>query len=180
MRADEDELRSLMIGGLDGDAAAHAALLRLLVPLLRGFYRRRARGDDDDIEDLVQETLMAVHGRRATYDRDRPFTGWLFAIARYKMIDHFRRKRRLQPIDGLEDELVARDFEAPISAEMDVAALLGTLPPKQAHVIRATRIDGLSVAEAAAAAGGLGESDVKVSVHRGLKALIARVQGEVR
>lgn len=176
MRANEDELRRLMISGLDGCAADHAALLRLLVPILRGFYRRRANGAQDDIEDLVQETLIAVHSRRATYDRDRPFGAWLFAVARYKMIDHFRRVRRLQPIDGLEDVLVADGFEDASSARLDIEDMLETLPPKQARMIRATRIEGLSVAEAAAAAG-IGESDVKVSVHRGLKSLMARFQG---
>ncbi|PEQ11696.1 RNA polymerase subunit sigma-70 [Novosphingobium sp. PC22D] len=179
MQTDEHVLRGLMIDGLGGDAAAHASLLRLLVPLLRGFYRRRVHGADDDVEDLVQETLIAVHTRRATYDRDRPFTAWMFAIARYKMIDHFRRAGRLRPIDGLEETLVADDFEASAIARMDVNQLLAELPPKQARMIRATRIEGLSVVEAAQA-DGIGESDVKVSVHRGLKALMARVQGGSR
>lgn len=179
MRANEEALRVLMVDGLDGDAASHAALLRLLVPLLRGFYRRRANGPDDDIEDLVQETLIAVHTRRATYDRDRAFTAWLFAIARYKMVDHFRRTRRLQPIEGLEETLIEADFENALVARLDVEELLAALPGKQARAIRATRIEGLSVAEAAQA-GGIGESDVKVSVHRGLKALVARIQGGAR
>jgi len=177
MRTGEDQLRAWMVGGLDGSAADHAALLRALVPLLRAFYRRRAHGGEDDIEDLVQETLIAVHTRRATYDRGRPFRAWLFAIARYKMIDHFRRGHRLVAVDGLEDMLVAEDFVEASHARMDVEGLLETLPPKQAAAIRSTRIDGHSVAETAAAAG-IGESDVKVSVHRGLKALFARVQGE--
>ena len=176
MRASEDQLRAWMIGGLDGNAADHAALLRALAPLLRAFYRRRWSGSPDDIEDLVQETLIAVHGRRSSYERDRIFSGWLFAIARYKMIDHFRRTRRYVSVEGLEEMLVAEDFEASSDARMDVDQLLETLPPKQARMIRATRLHGQSVAEAAAA-DGIGESDVKISVHRGLKALIARVQG---
>jgi RNA polymerase sigma-70 factor (ECF subfamily) len=179
MKVSEQQLRAWMVGGLDGGAADHAALLRALVPLLRSFYRRRAQGNDDDIEDLVQETLIAVHTRRATYDRARPFTAWLFAIARYKMIDHFRRNRRLTPIEGLEDLLIVDSFAEASDAQMDIDDLLGTLPPKQAAVIRATRIEGRSVTETAAAAG-IGESDVKVSVHRGLKALMARVQGDRR
>ena len=179
MRADEALLRRLMVDGLDGDAGAHTALLRLLVPVLRGFYRRRVNGADDDIEDLVQETLIAVHTRRATYDRDRAFTAWLFAIARYKMVDHFRRRGRLQPIDGLEEVLVAEDFEAAVLARLDIDDLLTVLPPKQAQMIRATRIEGLSVVEAAEAAG-IGQSDVKVSVHRGIKSLIARIHGGAR
>ena len=108
-----------------------------------------------------------------------PFTAWLFAIARYKMIDHFRRNRRTVPIEGLEDILVAEGFEDASNARMDVDQLLDTLPPKQARMIRATQIDGLSVAEAAER-DGIGESDVKVSVHRGLKALAARIREDGR
>ncbi len=177
MRASEDQLRAWMIGGLDGNAADHAALLRALVPLLTAFYRRRSVGDE--IEDLVQDTLIAVHTRRATYDRDRAFTAWLFAIARYKMIDHFRSTRRTVPIEGLEEILVAEGFQDASDARMDVDQLLGTLPAKQARMIRATHIDGMSVADAASA-DGIGQSDVKVSVHRGLKALAARLRGDGR
>lgn len=174
MRASEEQLRDLMIGGLDGNAVDHAALLRMLVPLLRAFCRRRC--GEDDVEDLVQETLIAVHTRRVTYDRNRPFTAWLFSIARYKMIDHFRRNRRYQPIEGLEEILVAEGFEDASIARIDMDDLLEVLPPKQARMIRATKIEGLSVSEAAEA-DGISESDAKISVHRGLKALMARVQG---
>lgn len=179
MRASEDELRAMMIGGLDGDAAIYAALLSALVPVLRAFYRRRMSGAGEDIEDLVQETLIAVHTRRATYDRDRAFTAWLFAVARYKMIDHFRRVKDHCPVEGLEDILVAEGFEDAANARMDMDRLLDDLPAKQARAIRHTRIEGLSVSEAADRAG-IGESDVKISVHRGLKTLAARVLGERR
>lgn len=176
MRLSEDELRSLMIAGLDGDPHAHATLLRMLVPPLRAFYRRRMPGGAHDIEDLVQDTLIAIHTRRASYDRDRPFTAWLFAIARYKMIDHLRRARIACPIDTVDDLLMVEGFEAASNARMDVDRLLAGLPAKQADAIRRTKLDGLSVAEAAAVAG-IGESDVKVSVHRGLKSLARRLLG---
>ena len=180
MRADEGQLRTWMIGGLDGDADDHACLLRALVPLMRAFYRRRLQsGGDDDIEDLVQEVLIAVHCRRATYDRNRAFTAWLYSIARYKMVDQFRRSRRTVPIEGLEEILVSEGFEASSNARLDVSGLLDSLPPKQARAIRATKIDGASVAEAAVAAG-LGDSDVKISVHRGLKALAARISRQAQ
>jgi RNA polymerase sigma-70 factor (ECF subfamily) len=174
MRTSEEELRAMMIGGLDGNAGDHAALLRALVPVLAGFYRRRTT--DGDVDDLVQETLIAVHTRRGTYDCARSFTAWLFAIARYKLIDHFRRNRHTVTMEGLDDILIAEGFEDSSGARMDVDQLLDTLPGKQARMIRATHIDGLSVAEAAAREK-IGESDVKVSVHRGLKMLISRVQG---
>jgi RNA polymerase sigma-70 factor (ECF subfamily) len=177
MQQSEEQLRAWMTCGLDGDGAAHAALLRALVPLLQSYYRRRMGAARDDIEDLVQETLIAVHTRRASYDRDRPFVAWLYAIARYRMIDHFRRQRVTVPAEDLDDILVAEGFEDSCSARMDIATLLAGLSPKQARAIRDTHIEGLSVAEAAEAAQ-IGESDVKVSVHRGMKALAARIRGE--
>lgn len=176
MRASENQLKTWMIEGLDGDAASHAALLRALVPLLRAFYRRRV-GDGDAIEDLVQETLIAVHTRRMSYDRQRAFSAWLFAVARYKMIDYFRRMRQTCPIEDVQDVLFSESFEEEANARMDVDRLLAGLPDKQARAIRQTRIDGRSVAEAARYSD-IGESDVKVSVHRGLKALAARIRGE--
>jgi len=177
MQVSEAQLKTWMTEGLDGDAVAHAALLRALVPLLRAFYRRRLRGADDDVEDLVQDTLIAVHTRRASYDRGRPFTAWLYAIARYRMIDHFRRRKMTVPIEDVEAILTIEGFEDAANAQMDVDRLLAGLSPKQARAIRDTHIDGLSIAEAASRAD-IGESDVKVSVHRGLKALAARIKGE--
>ena len=174
MLANEQQLKAWMIAGLGGDAVAHASLLRALLPILRTFFRRRM-GQQDDIEDLIQEVLIAVHTRRVTYDTARPFTAWLFAIARYKMIDLFRQSGRTCTIEGLEDLLVTEGFEDVSNAETDVTRLLAGLSPKQAEMIRATRLEGLSTAEAAARAN-IGESDVKISVHRGLKALAARVK----
>ncbi len=169
-RTTEAELKSRMIDGLGGNARAHADLLRAVTPLLRSFFGRRMHDDPSEIEDLVQETLIAVHTRRGSYDRDRAFTPWLFSIARHKLVDYFRRTVRHQPIDGLEDILVSEGFEQSSNAAMDVDRLLQTLPNKQALAIRETKINGLSVAEVAARAG-LSASDVKVSVHRGLKSI---------
>jgi RNA polymerase sigma factor (sigma-70 family) len=176
VRASEDQLRLWMIGGLDGDSRAYTALLEALVPMLRSFYGRRLRDAAEDVEDLVQETMIAIHTRRASYDRDRMFTAWAYAIARHKMIDLFRRRRVTVPLDDLEHILVSEGFEAATSARIDVDKLLGELSPKQARVIHETKIEGLSVAEAAER-GGIGESDVKISVHRGLVALAKRLKG---
>ena len=175
MRASEEQLRIWMVGGLDGNADAHTALLRALVPMLRSFFGRRLRGAAEDVEDLVQETLMAIHSRRATYDRNRPFVAWAYAVARHKMIDHFRRTRPTGTIEGLDDILIAEGFEDACAARMDVDRLLGLISPKQAKAIRHTKLDGLSIAEAAHAQD-MTQVDVKVSVHRGLKALAARLK----
>jgi RNA polymerase sigma factor (sigma-70 family) len=183
MQYDDDHLRDLMRAGLAGDGIAHTALLRALVPPLRGFFRRRLGGREDDVEDLLQETLIAVHQRRATYDPSRPFGAWLFAIARYKLVDRYRRNGRrsarttaLDDLDELPDEFV---FAEASDARADLDRLFEAIPEKQAAVLRATRIEGLSTAEAAERFG-IGESDVKVSAHRGLRALAGRVRDSLR
>lgn len=176
MQREENRLRDLMVAGLAGDSVAHAALLRALLPVLRRFFRRRLSAQEADVEDLVQETLIAVHQRRVTYDPERPFGAWVHAIARYKLIDRWRRSGRTAPLDEADEVADAFDFAEASDARSDLDRLLETIPGKQAAVLRATRIEGLSTAEAAAHLG-LGESDVKVSAHRGLKALADRVRG---
>lgn len=178
MTARENELDIAMARALDGDATAYHALLRLLVPRLRAFFRRRVPSEDI-AEDLVQDTLIAVHSKRSTYDRSRPFAAWLYAIARYKLADHFRRSGYSRPLDELDEEIVGGDFESAALALIDVERLLGGLPAKQQMAIRATKIEGRSLAEVARAAG-ISESDAKMSVYRGLKLLSARVQGKPR
>jgi RNA polymerase sigma-70 factor (ECF subfamily) len=166
-----------MLQGLNGDAAAHSRLLSELAILLRGFYSRRFGGAPSDAEDLVQETLIAVHNRRESYDPEKPFTSWAFSMARYKMIDEFRRRKvRVNvPIDDIEDLFADDDYEA-ASAKVDLNRLLADLPAQQRTAILQVKVEGLSVEEAATRSG-LSPSNVKISIHRGLKKLIARVQG---
>ena len=173
--AREEALKASMLKGLAGNAREHLELLRTIRPLLATFFGRRLGSEPGEVEDLVQEVLLAMHERRASYDRSRPFTPWLFAIARYKLIDHYRRfPRRHEPIDRLEDILAAEGFQSSCEARLDVAALLRTLPEKQARAIRDTRLREMTAADAARAAG-VGESAVKVSAHRGIRTLMARV-----
>ncbi|MDR3511640.1 MAG: sigma-70 family RNA polymerase sigma factor [Caulobacteraceae bacterium] len=177
MSAIEAELKDLMVRGLDGDAAAHRRLLSLLSVRLRAFFRRRLGDNIADVEDLVQETLMAVHTRRATYDRAQPFEAWVYAVARYKLIDHYRRAkvRATVPLEAAGAVFADSDVEAG-TARSDLDRLLSTLPARQQALIRYVKIEGLSVAEAAERAG-MSVSAVKVSVHRGLGVLSRNLRG---
>jgi RNA polymerase sigma-70 factor, ECF subfamily len=175
----ETDLKALMLAGLNGDAAAYRRVLSMLAGLLRAYFRRRLSGGSD-AEDLVQETLIAVHSKRHTFDRDMALTPWVYAIARYKLIDHLRRRSvtGIQvPIEDADAALSATDFEAGQPAR-DVSGLLDQLPERQRQAIRLTKIDGLSVREASERTG-QSESAIKVNVHRGLNAL-ARLVGKER
>ncbi|MSQ53518.1 MAG: sigma-70 family RNA polymerase sigma factor [Betaproteobacteria bacterium] len=178
MQSSEESLKGLLVRGLAGDASAYESYLRQLSGHLRGFLRRRLARLPDEVEDLVQETLLAVHNQRHTYDTNQPLTAWLHAIARYKLVDFLRRRSRRDALnDPLDDdsELLAVVDSAASQARHDLAVMLDQLPPGQRLPIVHTKIEGLSVAETARATG-MSESAVKVGVHRGLKALAARMK----
>ncbi len=180
MKDVEDRLRGLLVQGLDGDAAAYREFLRQLTTHLRAFLRRRLQRIPDEVEDLVQETLLAIHNQRHTYDPAQPLTAWVHAIAKYKLIDCLRRRAGR---DDLNDELdeerevfAGSDHEA-ADARRDLAKLLAGLPDRQREAIVCMKLEGLSVIETAERTG-MSESAVKVYVHRGLKALAKMIGSE--
>ena len=100
----EAELHALFLRGLDGEHAAYQAFLQKLSAHLRAFLRRRLFGWPDEVEDLVQECLLAMHNKRHTYQSDQPLTAWVHAIARYKLIDLLRSKSGREALhDPLDD-----------------------------------------------------------------------------
>ena len=176
MIAQEAQYRDWMLAALAGDAGAYRMLLAGLTRHLRSYYARRL--DSGAAEDAVQETLIAIHARRATYDPSLPFTAWVYGIARYKLIDEFRRAKR-RPTVSLEDagELFGHDETQEAIARRDVTKLLDKLPAAKRALVKDIKLDGGSVAEAAQRTG-MSESAVKVSVHRAIKSLSEELKGE--
>jgi RNA polymerase sigma-70 factor (ECF subfamily) len=178
LTAREDSLKDSFVRGLAGDAAAYHRFLGDLSAHLRSFLRRRLAGMPDEVEDLVQETLLAVHNQRHTFDAAQPLTAWVHAIARYKLVDFLRRRSRrdvlTEPLDDEHDVLSSADADA-AEARRDLARLLEALPERQRMPIVYVKVQGLSVVEAARLTG-MSESAVKVAVHRGLKALAAKIR----
>jgi RNA polymerase sigma-70 factor (ECF subfamily) len=157
---------------------AYQAFLQDLSMHLRAFLRRRLAQLPDEVEDLVQETLLAIHNQRHTFDSAQPLTAWVHAIARYKLIDVFRRRGRgdfrTASLDDASAVLAATDAE-PAEARRDLAKLLDSLPARQRLPIVYMKLEGLSVVETARRTG-MSEAAVKVAVHRGLKALAAKIR----
>lgn len=177
-RAREERLRGLFLLGLAGDAQAYQAFLRELSAHLRAFLRKRLTRLPDEVEDLVQEALLAVHNNRHTYDRNQPLSAWVQAIARYKLADLLRRRaidRQSEPLEDADDLFSSTDAKA-AEARRDLHKLLDELPDQQRLSIIHTKLEGLSVKEAAEITG-MSESAIKVGVHRGLKLLAARIRG---
>jgi RNA polymerase sigma-70 factor (ECF subfamily) len=178
MQLIEDRLRSLMLESLAGDAAAYRVFLDELTARLRFYLRRRLGGLPDEVEDLLQELLLAVHNKRHTYDPRQPLTAWVHAIARYKLVDLLRRRSRsdvlTDPLDE-EDQVFATPANDAAEAQYDVAKLLRGLPDRQRLPILYVKIEGATVTDTAVRTG-MSESAVKVGIHRGLKVLAQRIR----
>jgi RNA polymerase sigma-70 factor (ECF subfamily) len=171
----ESELKALMLRGLEGDAPAYRQCLALLGVRLRAYFTRRMSGAPGDVEDLVQETLLAVHIKRATWDTAQPFTAWAHAVARYKLIDHWRRRkiRQTLPLEDHAEFLAAEEHDPGVGLELDRA--LASLPDRQRILVSDVKLAGLSLAEAGARAG-ISEGAAKVALHRALKSLAERMR----
>jgi RNA polymerase sigma-70 factor (ECF subfamily) len=179
--AQEAHLHRLIRAAAAGNDAAYRDFLSALSSRLRAYLRRRLAGRPDELEDLLQETLLAIHNQRHTYDPAQPLTPWVHAIARYKLIDFLRRHSRSATDAGpdTEDDLLdpAGGGQEPEMARRDLDRLLAALPARQRDAIRLLKVEGHSVAETSHLTG-MSESAVKVSVHRGLRALARRLREE--
>jgi RNA polymerase sigma-70 factor (ECF subfamily) len=169
----ESGLKPLWLRAQAGDEAAYRASLERLAARLRGYLKRRLSDLPHEVEDLVQETLLALHLQRGTWDPAVPVTAWAVAITRHKLADLWRRRGRRERLHDFIDDvdealLVAPAEEAGV--RRDLERLLGEIPAAHREAIVLTKLEGLSVAEAAARTG-TSESAVKVHVHRGLKKL---------
>ena len=165
-----------------GDQAAYASLLVLLTSMTRRFACARL-GPVPWIDDVVQETLLAVHRARQTYDPGRPFAPWFYAVASSRLIDVIRRERRVSsrelPGDMLPEAVVE---ETSGHDEIDVEAIhaaVASLPQRQREVIEALKFEDQSVREVAGRLS-MSESAVKVTAHRGYQALKRLLRGQGR
>ena len=149
MIAQEAQYRDWMVAALAGDATNYRMLLTALTRHLRSYFSRRL-SDSGGVEDAVQETLIAIHTRRATYDPSLPFTAWVYGIARYKLIDEYRRAKRRATVSLDEAaDLFCHDETEAAAARRDVSKLLAKLPASKRRLVEQIKLEGTSVAETA-------------------------------
>jgi RNA polymerase sigma-70 factor, ECF subfamily len=175
----EQELSGLMQLSQAGDGEAYRTLLTKLQALAQRYVRRalggRRRLESSQCEDVVQDILLGVHTKRHTHDPVRYFLPWFYAIARYKVIDEIRRLSSARKVDSLSDDVDPQADLPDLGATMDVRSMLRSLPQKQRRVLTLMKIEGLSVEETSGRTG-YSPTDVRVSVHRALKALRKQVE----
>jgi RNA polymerase sigma-70 factor (ECF subfamily) len=172
----DEKWAGMMRAAIAGDEAVYRRLLEEIGRSVRAMARgafARARSGDADVEDVVQETLLAIHLKRNSWDRSLRLGPWVGAIARHKVIDAMRRRgaRRFQPIEDFETILAAPEAEDP-HARSDAERVIGQLAPRQRDIVRSISLDGQSIASTAARLA-MSEGAVRVALHRSLKLLAA-------
>ena len=183
---DEDSWSEWMAQAQNGDGQAYQSLLLAILPRVRAIVGRRV-SDPTRAEDVVQEVLLSVHKNRHTYDPKLKFAPWLHIIAQRRTLDYLRKIYRQGArevlvdeypetfmVDGantIEDEALAFDDIDRLKAAMD------KLPPGQRRAVDLLKLQEMSLKEASAASG-MTVASLKVSMHRGLKALRAEMAEE--
>lgn len=163
-----------MAAAQQGDQAAYRRFLTSVTPWLRKHAQKHV--GDTHADDVVQETLMAIHKALHTYDPTRAAEPWLYTLLKYKILESWRRVKRHYSHQNIADhEFHLESDNTDPSINMDHATLMQKLPKEHAKVIELTKIEGLSIGEAAAEMNRT-ESWVKVTIHRSLKRLFNEVK----
>ena len=172
-QTDEQRWANFMVSAQSGNEADYRQLLSEVAEVI-GYYLRGRFGNHHFIEDCVQDSLIAIHQARHTYDASRLFRPWMFAIVRHKTIDSLRHQRSQQrAIDNHRASASSGDqFTASDTLEDQVSEgrLINSLPPQHREAVTLTKIVGLSTAEAADRLN-ISESALKVRVHRAINKL---------
>src|SRR5579863_3710240 len=170
----DEKWAEMMRAALAGDEVVYRRLLEEIGRSVRAMARgafSRARAGDADVEDVVQETLLAIHLKRDTWDGGLKLAPWVGAIARHKIIDAMRRRgaRQFAPIEDFEAVIPAPEGEDP-HARSDAERLIAALPARQQDIVRSISLQGQSIA-ATAARLSMSEGAVRVALHRALKSM---------
>lgn len=183
----EERLKRWMLESRKGDRRSYQLLLESIAHHLRRYFAKNFSGKSKETcEDLVQETLLAIHAKKSLYDESQPLLPWVYAIARYRMIDYFRSNaRKSKNTIAVQDfsEMSSKEFESDTNpereyfdAESQVRAfedLLGELPERQRQMVILAKVEEVPLSEIAMRYN-MKLSAVKVAIHRAIKSLRER------
>jgi len=175
---DPGDLEALLAAANAGDAKAFAKFLTSVTPLLRKVVRARGGGlPPDQHEDVLQEVLLAIHLKRRTWDPRTPLRPWLYAVARYKVIDACRRKGTHihLPVEDFAD-LIAQEEPGELFLERDASGMLARIDTRSAAIVRAIGLDGDRVSDVGARLS-MSDGAVRVAFHRAVRKLAALARG---
>jgi RNA polymerase sigma-70 factor (ECF subfamily) len=166
LNAEQDKvLSSLLVLAQNGDKDAYNSFLNEISRILRSYLLSRMK-ETDIVDDIVQDTLISIHKARQTYLPERPLGPWLYAICNHRLVDFYRKFRRVQSYEEQIGFDLFPEISIDIENEIDIEECLLDLPSTQRSVIQLLKVEGHSVKEVALKMG-ISESNVKVTAFRG-------------
>ena len=173
---DEQRWAGYMAAAHRGDKRLYERLLGELASAIERYVKSRF-GKLSFAEDCVQECLLAIHNARHTYDPDRPFRPWLFAIVRNKTVDMLRRSYAGErgPVEPIDASLLAQQPD--LDAEIEAGDILAKLKPQFRSALTLTKVIGYSVDEAAQRCG-ISTTAMKSRVRRAVRAAESLLNAE--
>lgn len=168
--------RTCFLAGLEGSERAYRLFVIDVTDCLRTYFSRYLFVARNDIDDLIQETLLAVHFARQRYHSSKPISSWIYGIAHHKLIDRLRRFHRVDSLcNNFDVDEVRGDADVTyFDSSTELYQLLDLLPDHFRLPLLHVKIEGMSIRETSKITG-QSESAVKVGIHRGIKALARRV-----
>jgi RNA polymerase sigma-70 factor (ECF subfamily) len=174
----ETQLKSWFSAALSGDQAAYAQFLDRVSRILGAYFMKSmnpSRRSVQRVEELTQDVLLSIHEKRSTFQPELPVLPWVYAIARYRLIDTIRQESRRPQFAnweaGFEDLLWTEAQQgASADSQQDVDELLSGLTDRQKEVLVMAKLNELPLAEVAKKLD-MSLSAVKVTVHRAIKAI---------
>lgn len=178
---DEIMLSVWMKKSQEGDSESYRLLLQkvkeLMTPVIANSLTKFGLASAGGQEDVMQEILLGIHLKRATFDPEKYFLPWMHAIAKYKAIDYLRRNKFVFQMDSLDENFLEPEQSTDLS-NLDIESLCEKLSIKQRQLLLLVKVNGLTINEAAAKTG-FSASDVKITLFRALKELKTQVSTQV-
>ena len=169
---------ALLAAAQAGDRRSYEALLRAALPWLRALARRKfPAAGAAECEDIVQDTLLALHRNLHLFDPARPAEPFLRGILRLRGADRLRARARNRgretPLDDLpvtSPSLATNDMQERALDAGRLAAAIDALPRRDRDVLTMLKLREMTLAEAAAATG-MTIGALKVATHRAIRRL---------
>lgn len=174
-RLKDEEVANLMRAASAGDSNAYQNFFKAILPMLTNMIRTMTPNWTPDLrEDVIQEILTSIHAKRHTWRPDKPILPWIYAVARYRVIDQVRKEKRSSNVEANSDAIEAlahpRNHQQELAHDLEQG--IRTLNPQTEAVVRAMGIEGKDAKQTASELG-ISENAARIAFHRGLKKLRA-------
>lgn len=174
-------LGELMKEAQEGNSTSYETLLAEVYMFLESYLNSKVY-NKSQIDDVIQEVILAIHNSRHTFDSSKSFMSWLLAIAHYKVSDHLRYQFK-QKTQELEDSIIDANSDAltALIENQNIQLLhqaIDELDKKPRQIIKLLKVEGFKISEVANKLN-LSESNVKIIAHRAYQGLEVKLRGKL-